>query len=91
MEVTWDARKAEQNFKKHGIAFEEAATVLKDPMAAIYQEDSSGEDRQIWVGHSAVHRLLLVVICERLDQNEIRIISARKPTIKERQKYEERI
>jgi len=49
MKITWDSNKADKNLKKHGITFEEAATVLNDPMAAIYQEDSSAEDRPLWI------------------------------------------
>ncbi len=34
MKIEWDPRKAKSNLKKHGVSFEEAATVLSDPMAA---------------------------------------------------------
>jgi len=90
MQITWDEKKAQANLKKHGVSFDEAATVLSDPLAQTYQEDGTGEDRQIWVGHSALSRLLLVVVFEK-SETEIRIISARQPTAKERETYEEGI
>jgi uncharacterized DUF497 family protein len=33
MKIGWDPKKAKLNLKKHGVAFEEAATALSDPMA----------------------------------------------------------
>ena len=46
MEIEWDSDKADSNFKKHEVSFEEAATALLDPMA-LAQEDvaSEGEPR----------------------------------------------
>lgn len=90
MEIVWNEVKAESNLKKHGISFEEAATVLGDPNAETFLDDNSNEDRFITLGHSIRQRLLLVVWCER-SENLIRIISARKATVHERKKYEERI
>lgn len=88
MEITWDSAKADANLKKHGVGFEEAATALSDPQAQTFADAHVAEDRFITVGHSAIRRLLLVVWCER-DGNVIRIISARKPTPRERKAYEE--
>ena len=49
------------------------------------------EDRFIRIGYSSVHRLLLVVFCERADGDVIRVISARQASAKERWQYEEGI
>ena len=87
MEVTWDESKATANEAKHGITFEEAATVLTDPLGQTFLDDHAAEDRFLTVGHSAVRRLLLVVWCER-GNDVIRILSARKPTSHERKAYE---
>ena len=41
MNFTWDPRKAADNIRKHGVSFEEAATVLRDPLSvtgAEYEE-----------------------------------------------------
>ena len=83
----WDRRKAATNRQKHGIAFEEAVTVFADPLARVYDDPdhSAQELRFLLVGHSMLGRLLLVVHAERGDI--IRIISARKPTPRERRDY----
>jgi hypothetical protein len=90
VEVGWDDTKAAANVRKHGITFEEAATVLLDPLAITFADDHPSEDRSITVGHSTLARLLVVVTPERRD-DRIRIISARKATAKERRDYEEAV
>ena len=84
----WDEKKAKQNIKKHGISFEEAATVFGDPFSiTIYDPlHSKNEDRFVILGMSNKSRLLLVVHTDRGDI--ARIISARKATTKERMQYE---
>jgi len=87
MDVEWDAGKAAANFKKHGIRFEEAATSLLDPLALAQEDDiSEGEARWVLVGMSTNARLLTVVYTLR-DENQIRLISARKATRKEAAYY----
>ena len=66
----------------------EAATILFDPMTLSNINKYSGGDRFEYLGHSDRSRLLYVVTVEK-DENEIRIISARKATNRERTKYEE--
>jgi uncharacterized DUF497 family protein len=86
----WDDRKEEDNIKKHGVDFWEAQTAFFDPLAKQFADSHSTEERFILIGQSARPRLLLVVFAEKHGE-KIRIISARKPTAKEKQKYEERI
>ena len=71
------------------MTFEEAATVFGDPLAVVFNDEdrSIGERREIMIGHSDEHRLLLIVFTERGDK--IRIISARNVTKRERRDYEE--
>jgi uncharacterized protein len=47
LEFEWDTDKAKINVSKHGVAFEEAATVFGDPLSlTIYDPDhSDDEDR----------------------------------------------
>jgi uncharacterized DUF497 family protein len=89
MEFEWDEGKAASNNKKHGVTFEEAATVFGDPLAAIFDDEahSKDEQREIIVGYSDKNRLLLVSFTERGDR--IRIISARRATKQERKGHEE--
>ena len=85
-----DLDKAASNVEKHGISFDEAATVFDDPLALIFDDVAHSDDemREIIIGHSASGRILLVSFTERAD-DLIRIISARKTTRKERKDYEE--
>jgi len=84
---TWDLRKAASNAKKHGVTFEEAATVFADPLALAI-EDAGHEERTLLLGLSGQLRVLLVVHVE-LDDDTIRLISARRATSHERNRYEE--
>lgn len=86
----WDEEKATSNSRKHGVTFEEAATVFADPLAAIFddQDHSLEETREIIIGHSVLERLLLISFTER-GRDLIRIISARKATKREQRDYEE--
>lgn len=88
----WDINKAISNKKKHKIAFEEAIDVFKDPQAlTIYDEDhSANEERWITLGICSISKVLLVVhtYVEYNDtQADIRIISARNATNKEKATY----
>lgn len=87
LRFSWDDRKAAINKRKHGITFEEAVTVFLDPLARVFDDPdhSESEDRFLLVGHALNGRLLLVVHAERGDR--IRIISARKPTARERKDF----
>ena len=86
----WDKSKAIANARKHGIGFEEAVTVFSDPLARIFydQKHSFSEEREIIIGHSINHRLVLVCFTER-GKDVVRIFSARLATKKERKNYEE--
>lgn len=83
-----DSRKAEVNLRKHGVSFEEASTVFGDPLAATRDDPdhSVDENRYLTMGYSNRQRLLVVSHCD--EGEEVRIISAREPTSKERQQYE---
>jgi uncharacterized protein len=88
--VEWDPTKAARNLRKHDVSFEEAATVLLDPLALTFVDDHTTEERSITFGHSSLNRLLVVVTTERAE-DVIRIISARKATQPERRSYEEAV
>ena len=88
MNVVWDENKAVANIRKHrGVSFDEAATCLFDPEALVVEDpDAEGELRFILIGMSNKFRLLTV--CYSLpDEDNIRIISARKPTAREESSY----
>jgi uncharacterized protein len=89
MRVTWDARKAATNLRKHRVSFEEASSVLADPLSitGADPDHSLGETRWITFGLSNRSRLLAVSHTDHDDT--IRIISARAATRPERRLYEE--
>src|SRR5215470_6071376 len=75
---SWDAKKARENRKKHGVHFEEAATCFEDPKGVYLRNEApSYEDRLILIGASAPRRVLFVVHAE-VGRDAIRIVSARK-------------
>ncbi len=85
----WDARKARENFRHHGVSFEEASSVFFDPLSATGEDpDHSMEERRLVIfGVSSSGRLLVVAYVERGEV--IRIISSRVTTRGERHIYEE--
>lgn len=89
VEFTWDPAKAATNLSKHGVSFEDASTVFRNPLAKVLPDPthSEQEQRSLIVGHSAGGRLLLVVFTEM--EERIRIISARDASARERREYEE--
>ena len=88
-EFEWDGKKAEDNLKEHGVAFEEALTVFGDPLARIFDDSDHSEDepRELIIGHSAQQRLLIVSFTAR--GLKTRIIGARQVTARERTDYEQ--
>ena len=92
MHVICDPKKAASNQRKHGVSFEEAQTVFQDVDALrIYDPDhSEDEDRFLLLGLSSRLRLLVVCHCYRENDEQIRIISARKATARESATYESR-
>jgi len=85
----WNPNKAKKNIVKHGISFDEAATVFSDPLSMTYDDPdhSYDENRYIIIGLSTFGKLLFVSHVETNDT--IRIISARQLTRKERKQYEQ--
>jgi uncharacterized DUF497 family protein len=90
MKFAWDPQKASSNLRKHGISFDEAVTVFKDPLAYIFDDmkHSEQEHREIIIGMSALRRMLLVCFVER-QEDIVRLISARPATRIEINDYEE--
>ncbi len=91
VQFEWDPAEAERNLRKHGVAFREAATILKDPLGiTIFDPDHSDEeDRFITLGFLTAARLLMVAHAER--GKKIRIISAQSLTRAEQKANEQEI
>ena len=90
MRFEWDPEKAASNIRKHGISFDEAVTVFKDPLAFIFDDISHSEQehREIIIGTSTLRKMILVCFVERIE-GIVRIISARPATRQEIKDYEE--
>ena len=83
----WDPAKAESNFKKHGVSFQEASTVFLSDQIRVFADEShsaSDEQRLIAIGYGQKDRILTVVHCYRENDEKIRIISARKASKQEK-------
>ena len=95
IEFEWDEAKNLSNRRKHGVSFEEASQVFRDPLhVSILERVAHGEER--WKTFGAVAELSLLVVAHTLyDDSEadavevVRIISAREVTREERRIYEE--
>jgi uncharacterized DUF497 family protein len=85
----WDTNKARRNLAKHGVSFEESSSVFGDPLSLTVPDPvhSKVEERCVTLGTSHRGNLLVVVHTERADN--IRIISARPASRRERNTYEE--
>ncbi len=82
----WDAAKAESNLRKHGVRFEEAATVFLDPLFVLVDASRHDEVRDAVIGFDVVGRLLYVVHVV-VEADAVRLISARRPTPAEEALY----
>ncbi len=85
----WDDNKDKLNQKKHGITFEEASSVFYDENAIMFDdpEHSEDEERFVLLGMSEAANVCMVCHCYRKSDSVIRIISARKATRKEEDRY----
>jgi hypothetical protein len=85
MGYEWDPDKAKLNTRKHGIAFADAVSVFSDESAITVEDIDPDEERFAALGTDAFGRVLVVVYTWR--EENIRLISARKATEKERKQY----
>jgi uncharacterized protein len=89
VEFTWDGRKNRANQRKHRISFETAIHVFDDPFHITAQEREV-DDEVCWQTIGVVNGIHVLLVAHTVDEEEslIRIISARKPTRRERSVYE---
>ena len=93
--IEWDPKKAQSNWKKHRVSFDEGATVVFDPQALLIPDSthSMTEARLILIGVSEAKRILTVVFTYRRSKNHekeiYRIISGRPASKAERKAYAE--
>lgn len=89
MNYQWDPKKAASNLRKHGVEFADAIGIFEDDWALTIEEQHiEGEQRFVSIGLDFLGRLIVVVYTYRND--DIRIISARRATKRERKSYEQK-
>jgi uncharacterized protein len=90
IQFDWEIRKAESNYKKHGVRFSECLPVFQDDYAitVIDAESEPSETRFVTIGVGVKGRVLVVIYTYR--GANIRIISSRLAEPHERTQYEER-
>jgi uncharacterized protein len=90
MEFEWDEGKNRSNVRKHGIDFSDAIDVFNHLLLTVPDlSEDFGEERWIALGWMWV-TVAVVVYVER-SGDTIRVISARKATRSEAQRYAQRI
>jgi len=90
---SWSSDKNRDNIKNHGLSFNEAAPVFLDPYLIIkYDAAHSTMEETRWKGIGALNNeLLLAIIFTEEKENELRLISAREASKKEKEDYSENI
>ena len=92
IDFDWDPKKEASNRARHGVSFDLAMTVFRDPLAATILDNQHGGDEERWItlGESANGTLVLVIHTwgqTSADHAAVRIISARRPTRREARQY----
>ncbi len=93
IQFEWDPMKARTNQRKHGVSFEDAMQVFQDPYA-LFEQDRTGEAGELrWqalgLAGGVVMLLVAHTVREEGGDEVIRLISARRATRKERNRYEQ--
>ena len=87
MDITWDPAKAKANYRKHRIRFSDAEAVLFDEAGLTIEDpDSETEQRFITLGQDSLDRILVVVYS--YENETVRVISARRASPGESERYE---
>ena len=89
MNFDWDLAKAQANFEKHGVSFEEASTAFGDPLSLTIADPDHSEDEERFVLLGLTFQGRLVVVVHTDEPEATRLISARLATPRERRSYEQ--
>ena len=89
MKVVWDEAKSRSNWKKHGVTFAEAAELLDtdESRLDIFDEEHSAQEAR-FISIGPVRRGLVLVVWTERDDAQVRLISARWATVRERDLYQ---
>jgi len=89
VEFEWDPPKAAANVKRRRVSFNEAASLLEDPLSTTYPDEAHSEEETRFLTIGASHRGRVLVVAHTERNDTIRIISARRATRREREFYEQ--
>lgn len=91
MRFEWDDAKAQANRAKHGVTFADAITAFDDPWAlrAPDPKHSTSAERRTWLIGEADVGVLVMVFTIRQPGDRYRLISARRASRRERERYAE--
>ena len=89
MDFQWDVTKAKANLRKHGVSFDEAASVFFDSLAVSGNDPDHSADESPFITFGVSSRGRLLTIIHTVRGESIRIISVRRATRTERTLYEE--
>ena len=90
MNFTFDQAKNAANLKKHGVPLSDGDGVLNDPLALTIEDEAVDSERRfVTIGLNTFCTLMVVVFSNRDD--DVRFISVRRATPKERRTYEKGI
>lgn len=76
MEFEWDPSKAASNRRKHGVSFEEAASVFDSPDPLVKFDDAHSESEDRWVAVGISEKLRVLVVTYTMRESAVQIISA---------------
>jgi uncharacterized protein len=90
----WDPAKAQENTAKHGVAFDLAASVFRDPLTVTVYDEEHSEVEERWVTLGQAEDGKLLVVIHTFEETgaasaSVRIISAREAKRRERENYEQ--
>lgn len=90
MAFEWDEDKNQSNLHKHGVSFETARQIFSRPiLTRVDDRKDYGEVRNISIGQTDVTTVIVVVHAER--EGNIRLISVRPASRKERWTYHAKV
>ena len=89
MRFEWNAQEAAANLRKHGVSFDEAASVFFDPLSATGDDPDHSVDERRFVTFGMSSSGQLLVVAHTVHDETVRIITARPATRAERGLYEE--
>ena len=89
----WDPTKAASNRRKHGISFDLAASVFRDPLMLSIPDEEHSEIEERWLTLGQAENGMLLVVIHTYQEigthsATVRIISARPATKHEQRQYE---